>query len=207
MKNTRWKYLILLLVIAGCASSRVTTSWKAAGINPERYHKILVVGLIQDKDRSLQEQMEQHLAGDLARLGYSGVSALKEYGPKAFVNMDEKQSLERIKNSGVDAVITIILLDKEKERKYVHGHHLYYDHFWGYYGTRYRRIIEPGYYVTDTRYFWESNFYDMSNQALLYSVQTKSFNPSNTESLGHEYGKLIVKNMLNNGILKAQENN
>lgn len=205
MKNTTRFYLIYLLLAIGCTSSKITTSWKAPEIKTARFNKILVLGLIHDKDRSLQQKMEQHLIGDLANLGYNAISALEEYGPKTFNNIDEKQALEKIKNSGVDAVLTIILLDKERQRNYLNEHNLYYGPFWDYLGSRTSQIIEPGYYVTDTRYFWESNFYDLSNQSLLYSVQTKSFNPDNTEKLGHEYGKLIVKNMLREGLL--QENN
>ena len=60
---------------------------------------------------------------------------------------------------------------------------------------------EPGYYVTDTKYFWESNFYDMSTQTLVYSVQTQSFDPANSESLGHQYGQMIVNDMVKNNIV------
>jgi hypothetical protein len=202
MKNRNWLWLIYLLLAAGCTSSKITTSWKAPGITKQQYIKILVLGLIHDKDRSLQQKMEQHLCGDLSNLGFNAVSALELYGPKNFNNMDEKEALEKIKNSGVDAVLTITLLDKEKERNYLNGHSLYYGPFWDYLESRTSTIIEPGYYVTDTKYFWESNFYDMSNQSLLYSVQTKSFNPANTEKLGHEYGKLVVKNMQDEAILQ-----
>lgn len=82
----------------------------------------------------------------------------------------------------------------------------YYNRFWGYYGTLNRRIYEPGYYVTDTKYFWESNFYDMSTRKLVYSVQTQSFDPANSESLGHEYGELIVKNMVKENVLQRKSN-
>ncbi len=78
---------------------------------------------------------------------------------------------------------------------------MYYNRFWPYYGTLNYRIYEPGYYVTDTRYFWESNVYDVSTQSLLYSVQTKSFDPATSESLGHEYGKLIIKAITDNAVL------
>ena len=67
------------------------------------------------------------------------------------------------------------------------------------------RIYEPGYYITETKYFWESNFYDMSTQSLLYSVQTKTFSPSSTESMGHEYGRMIVKHMQQKEVLTRQK--
>jgi predicted helicase len=138
------------------------------------------------------------------------ITSLKEYGPKAFDKMDEEAAISKLKNSGVDAVITIVLLDKEKERKYVPAN-IYYspygyysNRFWSYRTTLYHRIYEPGYYVMNTKYFWESNLYDMSTQKLVYSVQTQSFDPANSESMGHEYGQMIVKNMLKQKILKQQ---
>ena len=59
----------------------------------------------------------------------------------------------------------------------------------------------------DTKYFWESNLYDMSNQKLVYSVQTKSFDPATSESMAHEYGRMIVKNMVKQQVLAKHEYN
>ncbi len=207
MKKIQWVIIFMLLLIAGCSTTKITTVWKADNTNPKRYNKILVLALVNDKDRQIQERMEQHFVGDLTDMGYTAVSALQVYGPKAFENLDEKAAIEKIKTSGADAVITIVLLDKEKERRYVPPQPvvpMYRRYFWDYYGYRYGRIYEPGYYITSTRYFWESNFYDMSNQSLLYSVQTKSFSPASTEAMSHEYGMVIVKSMVKQKILEQQ---
>ncbi|MFI5139918.1 MAG: hypothetical protein ACHQIM_19005, partial [Sphingobacteriales bacterium] len=161
----------------------------------------------------VQENMENHFVNDLKDLGYNAVSSLQEYGPKAFDQMDEAAALAKLKNSGVDAVITIVLLDKQKEKSYVPGGIFYYspygyyhNSFWGYRTALYHRIYEPGYYVVDTKYFWESNLYDMSTQQLMYSVQTESFDPANSESLAHEYGQIIVKNMVEQNVLQNNGN-
>lgn len=193
----------------GCNSSRITTSWKAEEVKAQHYNKILVLGLIREADKSLQENMENHLVGDLKTLGYNAVSSFAEYGPKAFDKLDEDAAIAKLKNSGVDAVITIVLLDKQKEKKYVPGntyytpYRHYYNRFWGYRTTLYNRIQEPGYYVTDTRYFWESNLYEMSSQKLIYTVQTESFDPVSTENMAHEYGQLMVKDLVKNNVIKT----
>jgi len=205
MNKIKWIGFALLLASSGCNTSKITSSWTAQQITSRHYNKIMVLGLIQEKDRTLRERMEQHFVGDLADLGYTAVSSLQEYGPKAFDGLDEKTAVEKIKNSGVDAVITIVLLDKRKEQKYVTGQYVPRDNFWDYVGIQNARIYQSGYYVTDTRYFWESNFYDISNLSLLYSVQTKSFSPSSKESMSHEYGQLIVKNMERKNVLQQQK--
>ncbi|QNA45577.1 hypothetical protein [Lacibacter sediminis] len=210
MKKIKWLAVLLVILLTGCTSTKITSSWKAQNVEAKQYSKILVLGLIRDTDRSLQEKMEAHLVGDLKDKGYNAVGSLSEYGPKAFSNMTETEAVNKLKASAVDAVITIVLLDKQKERNYVPGrlyyspYGMYYNRFWGYYGTLNYRIYEQGYYVTDTEYFWESNMYDMSTQSLIYSVQTKSFDPANSESLGHEYGKLIINEMVKNNILRQK---
>ena len=56
--------------------------------------------------------------------------------------------------------------------------------------------------MVNTKFFWESNLYDMSTQKLIYSVQTESFDPANSETMAHEYGKMIIKNMVQQSVLK-----
>ena len=210
MKKIKWVGLALVVFITGCTSSRITSTWKAEKMVAQKYNKVLVLGLIRESDRTIQENMENHLVGDLKNLGYNALSSLKEYGPKAFDKMDEENAISKLKNSEIDAVVTIVLLSKEKERRYVPGHlnyspyGYYYSRFWGYRTALYNRIYEPGYYVIDTKYFWESNLYDMNSQKLVYSVQTQSFDHANSNALGHEYGRLIVKNMVKQNVLKQQ---
>jgi len=207
MKTIRNISLILLLVAAGCSTSRITSSWKEKNVFPQKYNKIMVLGLIREEDRSLQVSMENHFVGDLKDLGYNAVSSFAEYGPRAFDKMTEAAALDKLKSSGVDAVVTIVLLDKKQESRYVSGtmnytpYGPYSRRFWGYRTTLFDRIYQPGYYVTDTKYFWESNLFDMSNQQLLYSAQTESFEPTNSESLAHEYGQLIVNDMVKQSVL------
>jgi hypothetical protein len=161
-------------------------------------------------DRTIREKMEEHLAEDLNTLGYNAVCACEVFDPKAFNDMTEEAAISKLKNQGIDAVLTVVLLDKQKERKYVPGnihyspYGYYYNRFWGYRSTLYHRIYEPGYYVSDTKYFWESNLYDMASQQLVYSVQTQSFSPDNADILGHEYAKLIVKDIVKHKVLQQQ---
>ncbi|SDH76122.1 hypothetical protein ACRQ5D_04780 [Mucilaginibacter sp. P25] len=42
----------------------------------------------------------------------------------------------------------------------------------------------------------------MDTQQLIYSVQTQSFNPSDSEALGHEYGQLILKDMVKQQVIQ-----
>lgn len=203
--------ILLISLLGGCSSSRIMHSWKSDAVATGKYNKILVVGLNGDDNTAMRARMEEHLVGDLKALGYQAISSLQEYGPKALATRDEDTVLSKLKKSGVDAVITIVLLDKEKERRYVPGeiyyspYFIYQRSFWGYYRTMYGRIYSPGYYTTSTRYFWESNLYDLTSKELLYSVQTESFDPASLEGMAHEYGRLIVKDIVKKQVLNKQE--
>jgi len=199
-----------LFIFASCTSSRITSSWKSPDLQQKKYKKILVLGLLKETDRSLREKMEEHIVADLKSLGYDAICSCLEYEPKAFSNMKEEQAIQKLNTGGIDAVLTVVLLNKTKERYYVPGRvnytpfTIYNRHWWGYYSTMYGRIYEPGYYEVSTKYFWESNFYDLETKQLLYSVQTESFDPGSAQSWAHEYGRLIVNSMVKNQLLTDQ---
>jgi hypothetical protein len=202
----------LALLLDACGpSSWITSSWKAQEAVPREYKKIVVVGLIRENDRSLREKMEQHLVGDLKDLGYEAICSCEEYSPKAFENMGEEKVIEKLRDSGADAVLTVVLLDKSRERYYVPGriyyspYAVYHHRFYGYYHTMYTRVYSPGYYVDDTKYFWESNLYDLKTQQLVYSAQSRSFDPSSAEDLGHEYGQMIINDLVKNKVLQDHQ--
>lgn len=211
MKTMRILAVVFLFVTIGCSTStRITTSWTAPEHPARAYQKIMVLGLMGANDRLFREQMENHLAGDLRDLGYEAVTATTEYGPKAFENVKEEDALRQLYDKGIDAVLTIVLLDKQRERYYMPGrvyyspYVMYHNRFWRYYTTMYDRVYSEGYYVEDTKYFWESNLYDMKDWTLVYSAQSQSFDPASAESLGHEYGVKISKDMVKKIVLQKQ---
>lgn len=198
---------IAVLALMNCASSRIVHSWKSPGLEPGHFNKILVAGLFNKKDSALREKMENHLVNDLHDRGFTAVSSYKVYGSGSFEGLKEEEVLKKISDSEIDGIMTIVLMDKKSEQYYdarrmlESPDALFQRRFWGYYSSIYDLIYDPGYYDESTSYFWQSNFYDMRKKELIYSVQTKSFDPKSTEGLAHEYGKLILKNMAADKIL------
>ena len=143
----------------------------------------------------------------LNKKGIQASSSIEKYGPLFLSGLQESEAIHKIKGQGFDAVLTVVLLDKEKEKHYIPDritytpYYMYYRRFWGYYSTVYERVYEPGYYIENTNYFWESNLYDLSDKSLIYSAQTKSFDSNNLESLADEYGKIISNDLFKKGIL------
>lgn len=212
MKRILFLFLpLVLLLFSGCGvTTQITSSWKAENTDSSKLNKIVVLGLIRDNEGSLRERMEQHLVDDLKKLGYDAVCSCNEYNPKLFENMNEQQAINKLRNEGVDAVLTIVLLNKTKERYYIPQSAQYsafeysQNRFWNYSRYMFERINSVEYYVTDTKYYWESNLYDLAGNKLLYSAQSQTFDPNSTDRLGHEYGQVIIKDLVKKNVLKMQ---
>jgi len=208
MKTLSMALFAGLIIFSSCSSTQVTSSWKANDIPAATtYKKIMVLGIINQKDRTLREALENQLVNDLKEQGYDAHSALQEYGPKAFDKFTEDEIADQLKNSGYDAVLTTVLLDKTKDKQYTPGNvsyqpvGVYYNRFRRYYTTVYDRVYTPGYYTVSTNFFLESNFYDTNTGDLIYSVQSKAFDPSSSTSLSNDYANMVIKDMKKNGVI------
>ncbi len=203
MKKLSWVLSIALLF--SCQTSKITYKWTDENVAPKKYTKILVLGVFKDNDHELQSKMEHHIVGDLNDLGYSAFSASEIYPPNSFINSDTTKAIEAINKKGFDAVLTVVLLNKQKEKNYVPAKTEYvapyHDQFDRYYSGMYNRIYTEGYYTTETKLFWETNFYDHATKKLIYSSQTRSFNPGSKESLAHYYGLLLVNSLVKSRVL------
>jgi hypothetical protein len=195
------------MLLNACNSTRLVSSWKAPDGALQSYHKILVIGVMGAKDREIREKVENEIVTGFQARGINAGSAYAEYGPKTFENMNENTVLKKMRDKEYDGTFTIALLDKAKQKRYVPGSVSYfpgpyYDRFWGYYSTVYSRLYEPGYYTITTNYLLEANFYNLTTGKLLYSAQTKSFDPGNAQKLASDFSKTVLDDMAKKGIIK-----
>jgi len=191
---------IIFLMIS--CTTKINSRWQSKTATPQKYNKILVLGIMNNQEKGLRENLEKHIAGDLKFIGYDAISSFEEYGPKEFTPNDEKGIREKLQKSGVDAVLTVVLLDKKKERYYVPSriqytpYSTYNERFPSYYQTMQTRVMTEGYYEEQTKYFLECNFYRADGKELLYSAQTTSFESGSVESLAHQYGRTVILDMV-----------
>ena len=194
-----------------CKNIEITHTWRRTPLPSDPVKRILVMGVGRENDRSVMAEMERHLSDDLRNRGYDAHAALAIYGPHAFDQLTELEAIRKLQRNDYDAVLTIVLLDKEKERHYVPAqviyspYGFYHSRFWGYRTVLVNRIYEPGYYVTDTKYFWESNLYLLNReQILLFSAQSRSFDPGNASTYGHQYANSIIERLVSEGVLDTK---
>jgi hypothetical protein len=190
---------ISILMAVGCSTSETIVSfWKADNVRPREYNKIMVLAIINETNPPIRDRMETHFAGDLRDIGYNAITSVSVFGTGIFSSQAADSVINSIRNSGADAVITIVLRDIYKKQQDAPA----YDNLASYYSAMNTKVSGTGYFIKDTKYFWETNFYDVATKQLLYSVQLKPYVPSRPEVIDpHGYGKLIVADMVNKKVL------
>lgn len=208
MKTLKLLPVVIGVLFLSCSSSKLTSSWKAKDAITKTYYNIMVWGILTENDSTLKRNMESHLVNDLVEKGYHAISSLEVFGSRSYTKLTEKEIVDQFRNSGVDAVVSIALLNKEKEQVYVSTgvatNPVSFDQVDKYYSSIYDRVFTPGYYVTSINYFWESNLFEVKEAKLVYSAKTKSFDPASANMLAHENGLLLIKDMVKQKVIVDQ---
>ncbi|WP_127132429.1 hypothetical protein [Pseudoflavitalea rhizosphaerae] len=202
--------LMVMLTLASCSSTELLSSWKAENANLKQYNKVLVVGLTGNKDRSIRDNVESAMVNSLKANNVNAVAASETYGPKAFEKMSDADVVSKVKSNGYDGIVILTLLDKEKEKYYTPGrvsytpYFTYYSRYWRSWRTMYNRVYEPGYYSNTTNYVLEANLYNVTEDRLEYSAQTRSFDPGNAATLASGFTKTVVADMVKKGVIPGK---
>lgn len=201
----------LVALLFSCQPTKITQSWTAKDIATKKYKKLLVLAVLPDNENELRIKIENHLADDLRELGYLALAANKVFPAGTFIKGDTARAAAAINDSRFDAVLTIVLLDKKKERYYVPGKisEISYQgqptRFDNYYSAITERTYIPGYYGEETKYLWENNFYDLHSRQMIYSARTRSFDIASRNTLAHTYGLLMAQSLVVKNILLKPE--
>jgi hypothetical protein len=202
--------LLISLVLSACGpSQRIVNSW----INPEAqskgpYKSIFIIVLSPSKESSFS--VEDRMAGIIASRGNKYVVASSVFPPNMAIseNFTREQMAEAIKRTGCDAVFVIALLDVLSIETYHPGGAYYpmnygmYGSYWGYYNHYYPMVYSPGYYTTDNTYYIETNFYDLEEDQLLWSIQSEAYNPSSLDSWFDRYSYDLLNELKKEGLIE-----
>jgi hypothetical protein len=212
--NLKMKKLIIGVVavfIYSCetTSTVITGSWKSPKQN-KNYHTILVAALTNHA--VVKSTIENELAGAFNSNGIKTLKSIDEFPPNMSTSDSDRQALmDKMKTIGTDAILTVSLLKKETESRYVPGNIAYDPYtgygynrrFWGYYSYWYPNLYEQGYYSNDHTYYMETNLYDASTEELIWSGQSETYNPIDMPTFAKEFADLIVDKMKKDGVLST----
>ena len=191
-----------------CApSTSITGSWK----NPKTsttYENIMVAALTGNT--VVRSTLETGMADALEKSAH--VSKSIDEFPPGINNKDSSKAtlMRKMKNKNADAVLTISILSRETESRYVRNTgpyapagYVYYNDFGIYYDHWYPSFYDEGYYVQDKVYFIETNLYDTHTQKLIWSAQSKTYSYDNLEPFAKGFASVIVAKLKEDGVLKS----
>jgi hypothetical protein len=200
---------LLLLFAFSCrtSSTMITGTWEREGIEKD-YNHILVASL--STNVNLKASMERAMEQSLREKGVEASQSIDLIPPKFVDDEDQKRKIiNAIRDDGVDAILTVSIIDKDTETRYTPGsaayapypRHRFYGNFWGYYNHWYPRFYTPGYYSEDKIYFIETNLYDAETEDLIWSAQSQTYNPTDIESLSRDFVEEIVGRLAEDNII------
>ena len=123
MKKYILSGVVAVIILSGmffqsCTSTQLVTSWNQPYLAIKRYHKVLVIGLMGDKDIEMRQDMEYDMVRALQYQGVNAASAYQTFGPQAFKEKDPKTFLTDMQDTTYDAIMCIVLVDKDKQTYY-----------------------------------------------------------------------------------------
>jgi len=207
------KYLFIplfALTLSACGpTQKITNSW----ISPDPggnapYKSIFVMALTQVQGNSFS--VEDRMASVIASRGQKSVVSSAVF-PPSFSNSENftrEDMAEAIKRTGCDAVFVIAVLDVKSTETYQPGRAYYpmsygmYGSYYGYYNYYSPMVYSPGYYSTDETFYIETNFYDLAEDRLLWSIQSEAYNPTSIDSWFDQYSYDLIKELKTEGLIE-----
>ncbi len=202
MQKLTLVFLSAVLLLAACGPSKqitVTNSWlNKEKLKDRSVKSIYIMGLFKNSDVNIV--LENTLYDEAKARRYTVYRNQYQFPYK----MDDKEQaksliLEKVKKLGCDAIFVTGIKSEYSQTRYVSTSSIgvsvggYYpmngnqSNFNSYYAGYYTETSLSGYYETDHMYFIESNLFDSNTFELLWSVQSKSYNPTDIERASKEY--------------------
>ncbi len=197
--------IIVSFTLSSCSSTSLVSRWSDPEYKGPALQKILIIGIIKDdiKRRSFEQEFARLIStnGRTAVASYTLLPDLE--------SADQKEEvLAAVEKVGADGVLVVTLQSVSKEQREVppsidyvptagFGFGMY-----GYYGMHHTAVYSPGYTVTDTIVRLDTKLFAVSSEKMIWAGKTESFNPSSSQAVVSELGKLVMNDMKKSGMIK-----
>ena len=203
-----------LLFCAGCggAGTQFSATWTSPDYAQMKdVDEVLVVAVTATEVR--RRIFEDSLVSKLQAEGISAYPSNQFH--ESVDQMDEEEVEALIKERGIEAVIVTRLLNLEREEivvppsttvsSYPSYGRPYYDSWYGYYSHGYGVTHDPGYTYEKVTVSLETNLYDAANGKLIWSGQSDTFNPDNTQDVFGPTTDIIVDELVYQKLLSPRK--
>jgi hypothetical protein len=164
----------------------------------------VVAGVIKSGDDSIRTEVERNFSEALNNLGYHAVAAVAEFGTAGLSGMGEVETYIKLCNNGIDAVMTIALIDGNKEsrqksrRSYGYPSDYYYTRIWNYKNIQ---ADLTGDKSNGGHYFWEIILFNLNTLEAECTIQTRPFKDIKLVEATNDLEEQVIQKMLKEKIL------
>lgn len=231
MKNSPIRFQVLsaiaaALLLSGCYSTSLTSTWRSCEAPPEQFEKIAVVAMISSN--TARTVVEDAMVRELRAYGLSAVSTVSNIShgsipAQGYDAADTASMSRRFRDSidalGADGVIFVNVLDAKKQEHYVPGGTVHYVQpvyggfglpwvyplryypwahypYYRYYTYQHVTVHSPGYYYETTDYYVETSLFDAETGRLLWVGQTVTSDPESVNREAPEFARVIVEGLM-----------
>lgn len=202
-------FIPCMLLLAGCATSTIKSSWRDASTPTITPHKIAVFVSVKD-DENLRKMAENRVVQRMPKSVQATAGHLLELAPTP-----ESDSVRRsLIGSGFDSALVARLVSVDKTQTVVPPqtrfgpdplfwrvgpyYRPYYSPFFTYYPYSYET---PGYTLETTRVVVETLLYRLPDAKPIWSAISESVNPESSIRLVDELIELLGKRLKDEGLL------
>ena len=213
--SQKLSYVIACIVMAAgmysCAApTEITGTWKSPQATAKTFNKVVVAAMTDNVQA--RQTIENQLQQQLEARGIQATKSIDLFPPNRMRDAESPADmmLNQMTGEGYDGILTVAVVDQETDTRYVPtagayapvSRFGYYNTFRGYYGYWSPTLYNPGYYTKEKIYFLETNLYDTSNENLVWSAQSKSYDPASLQSFADNFAKITVKQMAQENIIQ-----
>lgn len=202
MKQLRLICASLLFALSFTFLSCGTTelvSWKNPTYQGSKFKNLFVVGII--KDLSDRKSLEEGIKKVFSGYGLNVTTSLSVLSPEQEYTYENVENILNEKN--IDGILVIKVTGVNTIETYIppsNTYYTYYSFFWRTWITE-REAWPGGYVKTGDLIKIQSKLFANSDDKLIYSADTKSYDYQSTRKLASDLGKILYQDMKDNGLL------
>lgn len=199
---------LALAVLAGCASTRLASSWRDTDFKQVPLRKLAV--FVVSKDDTLRRFAEDQAVRNMPR----GTRAVASHTLFPEPNADIDQLKARLAREGFDGALVARLVAHDRNKSYVPPQtHIipmgpvivpgaFYRSFYGFYPYAWAySYTTPGYTTEITRVIIETLIYQLPEGRPVWSAVSETVNPDSTLDLVNQLVKLVRAELLQQGLV------
>jgi hypothetical protein len=181
--------ILLAVIAAGCASTRITSEWKDPSLARLPLQKVLAV--FQTPDAARRRQFEDRVAREFP----NAIASYTVIRDEELRNLDRVK--QRVRDLGFDALLIMRVTAVERQQTYVppasYMRPVEYVDLWGYWNFGWAQVYEPGYLRTDRVVKISTTLYSLPDDTLVFASESESFDPASLEKAVAETAKVVAK--------------